>query len=141
MFIDTVNHNSFFVEVDEIVMGEICLSAPTLIFLPNNMILFKYNGGTEQLFVAKGVLKVMCDNLPTKKREKSHPILLRSRSFIGEIVLIMEVRQTYSVQANAGIRASKMDGTPTRYLSSLDSPTSSPTHQHRPFVRSTLFGI
>jgi CRP-like cAMP-binding protein len=96
---DTVKHISFFAEVDETVMGEICLSLKTLIFLPNDMILFKGDVGKELFIVAKGVVEVVRDDLPAEKRKNASPILLRSGSFFGEIALIMEVRRTCSVQA------------------------------------------
>ncbi|GMI32347.1 hypothetical protein TeGR_g6727 [Tetraparma gracilis] len=96
---DTVKHISFFAEVDETVMGEICLSLKTLIFLPHDMILFKGDVGKELFIVAKGVVEVVRDDLPAEKRKNASPILLRSGSFFGEIALIMEVRRTCSVQA------------------------------------------
>jgi CRP-like cAMP-binding protein len=99
LFMDTVKHISFFAEVDDTVMGEICLSLKTLIFLPNDMILFKGDVGKELFIVAKGVVEVVRDDLPEDKRRNASPILLRSGSFFGEIALIMEVRRTCSVQA------------------------------------------
>jgi len=53
LFMDTVKHISFFADVDDTVMGEICLSLKTLIFLPEDMILFKGDVGRELFIVAK----------------------------------------------------------------------------------------
>ncbi|GMH82611.1 hypothetical protein TL16_g09316 [Triparma laevis f. inornata] len=99
LFKDVVSHISFFAEVDDVVLGQICLSLKTLIFLPEDMILFKGDVGKELFIIAKGVVEVMRDDLPKDKRAQANQILLRSGSFFGEIALVMEVRRTCSVQA------------------------------------------
>ena len=99
LFKDVVSHISFFSEVNDLLLGEICLLLRTRIFLPNDMILFKGDIGKELFIIAKGVVEVLRDDLPRSKRYKSPPILLRNGSFFGEIALVMEVRRTCSVQA------------------------------------------
>ena len=99
LFKDVVSHISFFAEVDDVVLGQICLSLKTLIFLPDDMILFKGDVGKELFIIAKGIVEVMRDDLPEEKRKQANQILLRSGSFFGEIALVMEVRRTCSVQA------------------------------------------
>ncbi|GMI33918.1 hypothetical protein TrCOL_g5251 [Triparma columacea] len=99
LFKDVVSHISFFADVDDIVLGQICLSLKTLVFLPQDMILFKGDVGKELFIIAKGVVEVMRDDLPKDKRAMANRILLRSGSFFGEIALVMEVRRTCSVQA------------------------------------------
>ena len=99
LFKDVISHISFFSEVDDILLGEICLSLRTRIFLPNDMIIFKGDVGKELFIIAKGVVEVLRDDLPPRARERSPPILLRNGSFFGEIALVMEVRRTCSVQA------------------------------------------
>mmetsp|Transcript_23451 Transcript_23451/g.34585 ORF Transcript_23451/g.34585 Transcript_23451/m.34585 type:complete len:870 (-) Transcript_23451:1888-4497(-) len=99
LFKDVVSHISFFSEVDDLLLGEICLSLRTRIFLPNDMILFKGDVGKELFIIAKGIVEVLRDDLPVNKRYRSPPILLKSGSFFGEIALVMEVRRTCSVQA------------------------------------------
>lgn len=99
LFKDVVSHISFFSEVDDLLLGEICLSLKTRIFLPNDMILFKGDTGKELFIIAKGVVEVLRDDLPPSERCKTPPILLRNGSFFGEIALVMEVRRTCSVQA------------------------------------------
>ena len=99
LFKDVVSHISFFADVDDIVLGQICLSLKTLVFLPQDMILFKGDVGKELFIIAKGVVEVMRDDLPKDKRAMANQILLRSGSFFGEIALVMEVRRTCSVQA------------------------------------------
>eukprot|EP00520_Triparma_pacifica_P005976 CAMPEP_0118648548 /NCGR_PEP_ID=MMETSP0785-20121206/9214_1 /TAXON_ID=91992 /ORGANISM="Bolidomonas pacifica, Strain CCMP 1866" /LENGTH=858 /DNA_ID=CAMNT_0006540747 /DNA_START=208 /DNA_END=2782 /DNA_ORIENTATION=- len=99
LFKDVVSHISFFADVDDIVLGQICLSLNTLVFLPLDMILFKGDVGKELFIIAKGVVEVMRDDLPKDKRKMANQILLRSGSFFGEIALVMEVRRTCSVQA------------------------------------------
>ena len=99
LFKDVVSHISFFAEVDDVVLGQICLSLKTLVFLPKDMILFKGDVGKELFIIAKGVVEVMRDDLPSDKRAAANQILLRSGSFFGEIALVMEVRRTCSVQA------------------------------------------
>ena len=99
LFKDVVTHISFFADVDDIVLGQICLSLKTLVFLPYDMVLFKGDVGKELFIIAKGVVEVMRDDLPEDKRQMANQILLRSGSFFGEIALVMEVRRTCSVQA------------------------------------------
>lgn len=99
LFKDVVSHISFFSEVDDLLLGEICLSLRTRIFLPQDMIIFKGDVGKELFIIAKGVVEVLRDDLPPSKRYREQPILLRNGSFFGEIALVMEVRRTCSVQA------------------------------------------
>jgi len=99
LFKDVISHISFFSEVDDLLLGEICLSLRTRIFLPNDMIIFKGDVGKELFIIAKGVVEVLRDDLPPRVRDQSPPILLRNGSFFGEIALVMEVRRTCSVQA------------------------------------------
>jgi len=99
LYKDVVMHISFFAHVDDTVLGQICLSLKTLIFLPYDMILFKGDVGKELFIIAKGVVEVLRDDLPPEKRKDANIILLRSGSFFGEIALVMEVRRTCSVMA------------------------------------------
>ncbi len=99
LYKDVVSHISFFSEIDDLMLGEICLSLRTRIFLPKDMILFKDDVGRELFIISKGVVEVLRDDLPPSKRFLSPPILLRKGSFFGEIALIMETRRTCSVQA------------------------------------------
>mmetsp|Transcript_46182 Transcript_46182/g.97019 ORF Transcript_46182/g.97019 Transcript_46182/m.97019 type:complete len:660 (+) Transcript_46182:2757-4736(+) len=99
LFKDVVSHISFFSEIDDLLLGEICMSLRTRIFLPGDMILFKGDIGKELFIIAKGVVEVLRDDLPTDKRHNAPKILLRNGSFFGEIALVMEVRRTCSVQA------------------------------------------
>ena len=94
-----MSHISFFADVDDVVLGQICVSLKTLIFLPLDMVLFKGDIGKELFIIAKGVVEVLRDDLPKDKRKSANQILLRSGSFFGEIALVMEVRRTCSVQA------------------------------------------
>jgi CRP-like cAMP-binding protein len=99
LFKDVVSHISLFSEIDDLLLGEICLSLRTRIFLPQDMILFKGDVGKELFIIAKGVVEVLRDDLPISQRQIAPPILLRNGSFFGEIALIMESRRTCSVQA------------------------------------------
>lgn len=99
LFKDVISHVSFFSDIDDMLLGEICLSLRSRIFLPDDMIIYKGDVGKELFIIAKGVVEVLRDDLPTKARERTHPILLRNGSFFGEIALVMEVRRTCSVQA------------------------------------------
>lgn len=99
LFKDVVSHISIFSEIDDLLLGEICLSLRTRIFLPEDMILFKGDVGKELFIIAKGVVEVLRDDLPPSQRNLSPPILLDNGSFFGEIALIMETRRTCSVQA------------------------------------------
>ena len=99
LFKDVVSHISFFSEVDDLLLGEICLSLRTRIFLPDDMILFKGDIGKELFIISKGVVEVLRDDLHPSKRLTAPPILLRNGSFFGEISLVMEVRRTCSVQS------------------------------------------
>mmetsp|Transcript_23868 Transcript_23868/g.27496 ORF Transcript_23868/g.27496 Transcript_23868/m.27496 type:complete len:804 (+) Transcript_23868:145-2556(+) len=99
LFKDVVSHISFFSEIDDLLLGEICLSLRTRIYLPNDMILFKGDVGKELFIVAKGVVEVIRDDLPTNKRRHLSPIFLKNGSFFGEIALVMEKRRTCSVKA------------------------------------------
>jgi len=99
LFKDVVSHISIFSEIDDLLLGEICLSLRTRIFLPGDMILFKGGLGKELFIIAKGVVEVLRDDLPASQRNKNPPILLKNGSFFGEIALIMETRRTCSVQA------------------------------------------
>lgn len=99
LYKDVVSHISFFSEIDDLLLGEICLSLRTRIFLPKDMILFKGDIGKELFIIAKGVVEVLRDDLPPSKRFQHPPILLRKGSFFGEIALIMESRRTCSVQS------------------------------------------
>lgn len=99
LFKDVVSHISFFSEIDDLLLGEICMSLRTRIFLPHDMILFKGDVGKELFIIAKGVVEVLRDDLPANRRHNAPPILLRNGSFFGEIALVMEVRRTCSVQA------------------------------------------
>jgi CRP-like cAMP-binding protein len=99
LFKDVVSHISLFSEIDDLLLGEICLSLRTRIFLPQDMILFKGDVGKELFIIAKGVVEVLRDDLSPPQRQKAPPILLKSGSFFGEIALIMETRRTCSVQA------------------------------------------
>ena len=89
----------FFSEIDDLLLGEICLSLRTRIFLPGDMILYKGDAGRELFIISKGVVEVIRDDLPANKRRNASKILLRNGSFFGEIALVMEVRRTCSVQA------------------------------------------
>lgn len=99
LFKDVVSHISLFSEIDDLLLGEICLSLRTRIFLPQDMIIFKGDVGKELFIIAKGVVEVLRDDLPLSQRHNAPPILLRNGSFFGEIALIMETRRTCSVQA------------------------------------------
>ena len=110
LFKDVVSHISFFAEVDDVVLGQICLSLKTLVFLPDDMILFKGDVGKELFIIAKGIVEVMRDDLPPDKRKQANQILLRSGSFFGEIALVMEVRRTCSVQVRGLARGAKDEG-------------------------------
>jgi CRP-like cAMP-binding protein len=99
LYKDVVSHISIFSEIDDLLLGEICLSLRTRIFLPGDMIIFKGDVGKELFIIAKGVVEVLRDDLPPSQRKKSPPILLKNGSFFGEIALIMETRRTCSVQA------------------------------------------
>jgi len=99
LFKDVVSHISIFSEIDDLLLGEICLSLRTRIFLPGDMILFKGDIGKELFIIAKGVVEVLRDDLPVGQRHKTPTILLKNGSFFGEIALIMETRRTCSVQA------------------------------------------
>lgn len=99
LFKDVVSHISLFSEIDDLLLGEICLSLRTRIFLPHDMILYKGDVGKELFIIAKGVVEVLRDDLPLSQRQKAPPIFLRNGSFFGEIALIMETRRTCSVQA------------------------------------------
>ena len=99
LFKDVVSHISIFSEIDDLLLGEICLSLRTRIFLPGDMILFKGDIGKELFIIAKGVVEVLRDDLPVAQRHKNPTILLKNGSFFGEIALIMETRRTCSVQA------------------------------------------
>ena len=99
LFKDVVSHISIFSDIDDTLLGEICLSLRTKIFLPDDMILFKGDVGKELFIIGKGVVEVLRDDLPVSKRKSNPPILLRNGSFFGEIALIMEIRRTCSVQA------------------------------------------
>ena len=99
LFKDVISHISFFSEIDDLLLGEICLSLRTRIFLPGDMILFKGDVGKELFIISKGVVEVLRDDLPAAKRRSAPKILLQNGSFFGEIALVMEVRRTCSVQA------------------------------------------
>ena len=99
LFKDVVSHISFFSEIDDLLLGEICMSLRTKIFLPGDMILFKGDVGKELFIISKGVVEVLRDDLPRSKRHDAPKILLQNGSFFGEIALVMEVRRTCSVQA------------------------------------------
>lgn len=99
LFKDVVSHISIFSEIDDLLLGEICLSLHTKIFLPGDMILFKGDVGKELFIISKGVVEVLRDDLPPSQRKLSPPIYLKNGSFFGEIALIMETRRTCSVQA------------------------------------------
>ncbi len=99
LFKDVVSHISLFSEIDDLLLGEICLSLRTRIFLPQDMIIFKGDVGKELFIIAKGVVEVLRDDLPLSRRHNALPILLHNGSFFGEIALIMETRRTCSVQA------------------------------------------
>ncbi|KAL3805148.1 hypothetical protein HJC23_003376 [Cyclotella cryptica] len=99
LFKDVVSHISFFSEIDDLLIGEICMSLRTRIFLPGDMIILKGDVGKELFIVAKGVVEVLRDDLPANMRSNAPKILLRNGSFFGEIALVMEVRRTCSVQA------------------------------------------
>jgi CRP-like cAMP-binding protein len=99
LFKDVVSHISFFSEIDDLLLGEICMSLRTKVFLPGDMILFKGDVGKELFIISKGVVEVLRDDLPRSKRRDAPQILLRNGSFFGEIALVMEVRRTCSVQA------------------------------------------
>ncbi len=99
LFKDVVSHISFFSEVDDGLLGEICMSLRSKIFLPNDMIFFKGDVGKELFIISKGVVEVIRDDLPLKQRRDAPKILLENGSFFGEIALVMEVRRTCSVQA------------------------------------------
>ena len=99
LFKDVISHISFFSEIDDLLLGEICLSLKTRIFLPGDMILFKGDVGKELFIISKGVVEVLRDDLPAAKQRSAPKILLKNGSFFGEIALVMEVRRTCSVQA------------------------------------------
>ncbi|KAL7547182.1 hypothetical protein ACHAWF_010502 [Thalassiosira exigua] len=99
LFKDVVSHISFFSEIDDLLLGEICMSLRTRIFLPGDMIIFKGDVGKELFIIAKGVVEVLRDDLPANKRRNAPRIQLTNGSFFGEIALVMEVRRTCSVQA------------------------------------------
>lgn len=99
LFKDVVSHISFFSEVDDLLLGEICKSLRTKVFLPGDMIFFKGDVGKELFIISKGVVEVLRDDLPRSKRQDAPKILLENGSFFGEIALVMEVRRTCSVQA------------------------------------------
>jgi hypothetical protein len=99
LFKDVVSHISFFSEIDDFLLGEICLSLRTRIFLPMDMIIFKGDVGKELFIISKGAMEVLRDDLPPRKRQRAPPILLRNGSFFGEIALVMECRRTCSVRA------------------------------------------
>jgi len=99
LFKDVVSHISFFSEVDDLLLGEICMSLRTKVFLPGDMIFFKGDVGKELFIISKGVVEVLRDDLPRGKRHDAPKILLENGSFFGEIALVMEVRRTCSVQA------------------------------------------
>jgi CRP-like cAMP-binding protein len=99
LFKDVVSHISFFSELDDLLLGEICMSLRTRIFLPQDMIILKGDVGKELFIIAKGVVEVLRDDLEPRLRHNAPQILLRNGSFFGEIALVMEVRRTCSVQA------------------------------------------
>jgi len=99
LFKDVVSHISFFSEIDDLLLGEICMSLRTKVFLPGDMIFFKGDVGKELFIISKGVVEVLRDDLPMSKRRDAPKILLENGSFFGEIALVMEVRRTSSVQA------------------------------------------
>lgn len=99
LFKDVVSHISFFSEIDDLLLGEICMSLRTRIFLPGDTIIFKGDVGKELFIIAKGVVEVLRDDLPANLRRNAPEILLHNGSFFGEIALVMEVRRTCSVQA------------------------------------------
>lgn len=112
LFKDVVSHISFFSELNDILLGDICLSLRTRIFLPNDMIIFKGDKGKELFIIAKGVVEVLRDDLPPGKiRDSTPPIFLRNGSFFGEIALLMEVRRTCSVQARTVCEVSILEQT------------------------------
>lgn len=100
LYKDVVSHISFFSEIDDLLLGEICMSLRTKIFLPGDMILFKGDVGKELFIISKGVVEVLRDDLPPSKRRDAPQILLKNGSFFGEIALVMEVRRTCSVRAH-----------------------------------------
>lgn len=99
LFKDVVSHISFFSEIDDLLLGEICMSLRTRIFLPGDMIILKGDVGKELFIISKGIVEVLRDDLPANLRRSAPEILLRNGSFFGEIALVMEVRRTCSVQA------------------------------------------
>jgi CRP-like cAMP-binding protein len=109
MYKDVVSHISIFSGIDDLVLGEICLSLRTRIFLPRDMIICKGDIGKELFIIAKGVVEVLRDDLPPDKRLHAPPIMLQSGSFFGEIALIMEVRRTCSVQARTICEVNLLD--------------------------------
>lgn len=109
MFKDFVSHIAIFSGIDDLVLGEICLSLRTRIFLPHDMIIVKGDIGKELFIISKGSVEVLRDDLPPDKRLNASPILLQSGSFFGEIALIMEVRRTCSVQARTICEVNLLD--------------------------------
>ena len=99
LFKDVVSHISFFSEIDDLLLGDICMSLRTRIFLPGDMILYKGDVGKELFIIAKGIVEVLRDDLPANKRRSAPRIQLSSGSFFGEVALVMEVRRTASVAA------------------------------------------
>lgn len=85
LFKDVVSHISFFSEIDDLLLGEICMSLRTRIFLPGDMIILKGDVGRELFIISKGVVEVLRDDLPPNLRRNAPEILLRNGSFFGEI--------------------------------------------------------
>lgn len=109
LFKDVVSHISIFSEIDDLLLGQICLSLRSRIFLPGDMILHKGDVGKELFIITKGVVEVLRDDLPLEQRLNATSIFLKSGSFFGEIALIMETRRTCSVQAKTVCEVNTLD--------------------------------
>ena len=109
LFKDVISHISIFSDIDDLLLGQICLSLRSRIFLPGDIIIHKGDIGKELFIITKGVVEVLRDDLPLEKRLSASSIFLESGSFFGEIALIMETRRTCSVQAKTVCDVNTLD--------------------------------
>lgn len=100
LFKDVFSQISFFAELDDLVLGEICLALRTRIYLPSDIIIYQGDIGKEFFIIAKGIVEVLQENDRTGEKPKSsNRILLHSGQFFGEIALVTNLSRTRSVQA------------------------------------------
>ncbi|KAF0691279.1 Aste57867_17457 [Aphanomyces stellatus] len=100
MYRDMLSKIPIFLTATDQLIGMICLSLSTVIYLPKDKIITRGEIGKDLFIVSKGCV-VVCADVTSPNEEDRTDVVLHPGSFFGEIGLLMDIERTRTVIAGS----------------------------------------